>query len=258
MFDDAHLSDLLQISNSINRDNIGDAMFRASLIRSIIIDPAIKFQAEETLGRIRSFARGADIGWKIFENPILPDISLTEMQTWQIMAIVGTLLELNYSFERVEEASMFTFENSAPVRFYVNGIFHYLATLFLLDAKDNQKKGFSRPGILIKALQPIRLGDLLNPIYQVFDRLFGAEMTYGQTILSIRNKGFVHGSFSPENIEKTVIDSHIFNELQRIRFVQNHWDLFDRLIILRLQLISMLTLMNTSLDDFSPSKLYHL
>jgi hypothetical protein len=258
MFDDAHVSDLLQISNSISRDNIGDAMFRASLMRSIIVDPATKIKAEEILNRIRNFAREADIGWKIFENPILPNITLTEMQTWQIMAIVGTLLELNYSFERVEEASMFTFENSAPVRFYVNGIFHYLATLFLLDAKDNQKRGFPRPGTLIKVLKPIGLGNLLNPIYQVLDRLFGAEMTYGQTILSIRNKGFVHGSFSPENIKKTVIDSHIFNELQRIRFVQNHWDLFDRLIILRLQLISILTLMSISLDDFSPSKLYHL
>ena len=258
MLDDAHLNDLLKISNSLSRDNIGDAMLRASLINSITVDSAIKIRADETLNKIRNFARDADIGWKIFENPIIPDVTLTDIQTWQIIAIVGTLLELNYSFERVEEASMFTFENSAPVRFYVNGIFHYLATLFLLDAKDNQKKGFSRPGTLIKALQPIGLGDLLNPIYQVFDRLFGVEMTYGQTILSIRNTGFVHGSFSPENIKKTVIDSHIFNELQRIRFVQNHWILFDRLIILRLQLISILTLMSISLDDFSPSKLYHL
>ncbi len=233
-------------------------MIRASQIGSIIADPVIKARADMVLDRIRNFAREADIGWKIFEYPIEPDIKLTEMQTWQLMAIVGTLLEFNYAFERVEEASLFTFENSAPVRYYVNGIFHYLTALFLLDAKDNQKRGFSRPGNIIKVLQPMGLGHLLNPIYQVFDRPFGEEMSYGGTVLSIRNKGFVHGSFSPENIRKTVKDSNIFNEAQRIRFIQSHWDLFDHLIVLRLQLISVLTLANITFDNFSPSKLYHL
>jgi len=258
MFDDSHLNDLMQISNSLSRDNVGDSMLRASQIGSIIDDPVIKARADTLLDKIRDFARGADIGWKIFENPIAPHIKLTEMQTWQLMALVGTLLEVNYAFERVEEASFFTFENSAPVRYYVNGIFHYLTALFLLDAKDSQKKGFSRPGTVIKVMQPMGLRHLLNPIYQVFDRPFGQTKTYGETVLLIRNKGFVHGSFSPENIRNAVKDSNIFDETQRLRFVQNHWDLFDRLIIFRLQLISILTFANATLDDFSPSKLYHL
>jgi hypothetical protein len=258
MFDTSYLSDLLKISSSLSKDNIGDAMIRASMIRSIIVDPFIKSNADQVLDRIRGFAREADIGWQIFEKATAPNITLDEVQVWQIIAIVGTLVELNYCFERIEEASIFTFENSAPVRFYINGIFHYLATLFLLDAKDNQKKGFSYPGTLVKALQPIGLDDLLKSIYLVLNRPFGEEMTYGETVLAVRNKGFVHGSFSPENIQKTVKDSHIFNEIQRIRFVQNHWDLFDQLVILRLKLISILTLSNISLDDFSPSKLFHL
>jgi len=257
MFDSYHLADLMRLPTSLSKDNVGDAMIRAVALKSIIADPRGKIKADEILETIRNFARSADIGWKVFEDLIVPTTPLSEMQTWQLLAIVGILMELNYCFERVEEASFFTFENSAPVRFYVNGIFHYLASMFLLDAKDNFKKGFHYPGTLIKALQPMGLEELLKPIYQIFDRPFGGEMSYDQTVLSVRNKGFVHSSFSPENIKKTVKDTHIFDEKQKMLFIQNHWDLFDHLIILRLRLISILTSLNLNFDTFSPSRLYH-
>ena len=141
-------------------------------------------------------------------------------------------------FERIEEASFFTFENSAPVRFYINGIFHYISTLFLLDYKRNRKNKLPHPGTVIKVLHPLGLTQLLEPIYQVLDRPFGEDFSYGQTILENRNKQFVHGSFSPENIQDLVDDSRIFDGTQRERFIQNHWDLYDRLILLRLRLLS--------------------
>jgi hypothetical protein len=258
MFDASHLTDLTKIISSLSKDNVGDAMIRASAIRGIIVDPTIKVKADQVLDTIRNFARQANIDWKVFETPIIPELVLKETQVWQVIAVIGTLVELNYCFERVEEASIFTFENSAPVRFYVNGIFHYLASLFLLDGKDNKKKGFIYPGALIKALQPMGLEGFLEPVYKIFDRQFGEEKTYGETILAVRNKQFVHGSFSPENVQRVVKDSHIFDELQRARFVQNHWDLFDQLVILRLKLISTVAYSNISPDDFSPSKLFHL
>lgn len=257
MFDASHLKELSKILSTLNKDNVGDAMVRASLIRSLIVDTNIRIKADQTLDITRSFARSAEIGWKIFETPI-SDAPLNETSAWQIIAIVGTLMELNYCFERVEEASIFTFENSSPVRFYINGIFHYLSSLFLLDMKDNKKNGFVYPGTLIKALQPLGLADLLMPIYKIFNRQFGEKLTYGETILAIRNKQFVHGSFSPENVQKIVRDSHIFNDIQRARFINNHWDLFDQLVILRLKLISLLTYSNISVEDFSPARLFHL
>lgn len=257
-FDDTPFRELVSIGGNLNKDTIGDSMMRAIALRSIILDPFLRAKADEILDRIRAFTRDADLGWRIFETPMTADEKLTEIQVWQLIAIIGTLQEFNYLSERVEEASLFTFENSAPVRFYVNGVFHYLTALFLLDFKDNKKKGFVRPGTLIKALAPMGLERLLEPIYEIFDRPFGEEMTYGQTVLSVRNKGFVHGSFSPENIERLVKDSHIFSEVQKMRFVQNHWDLFDRIIILRLQLISILTFEEVNFADFSPAKIYHL
>ena len=256
MLDDINLNKLLQIASIVNQDNVGDSMVHSIVLRNTILNSRAINQADKILGKIRDFSRDADIGWVIFEKPILPESNLDEIQIMQFLGIIGTLLELNYCFERVEESVFFTFENSAPVRFYVNGIFHYLTALFLLDTKKNRRKKLPSPGTIVKVLHPIGLSELLDPIYQVFDRPFGEEKTYGETVLSIRNRHFVHGSFSPGNIRSLVKDSNIFNQGQRVEFLQNHWDLSDKLIVLRLQLISILTHLNVNLDDISSSKIY--
>ena len=133
MLDNIHLQDLTQVSSALTHDNIGDSLLRAIVVKAAIVDPANLTISDRILEKIRSFARSADIGWKIFDQPIMPTRKLSDVQVWQLIGIVGTLMEINYCFERIEEASYFTFENSAPVRFYVNGIFHYVSALFLLD-----------------------------------------------------------------------------------------------------------------------------
>ena len=204
MLDNTHLQDLLQIKASLSRDDIGDAMLRAVVIKALIVNPDNLVISDRIMENIRSFARDANIGWKIFRQPILPTQELVDIQIWQLVSILGTLMELNYCFERIEEASYFTFENSAPVRFYVNGIFHYVSALFLLDYKDNKKKNLPHPGTIVKVLHPLGLTQLLDPVYQVLNRPFGKDLSYGQTILGNRNKQFVHGTFSIENIRNLV------------------------------------------------------
>ncbi len=258
MLDNIHLRELLLVSNNLTPDNVGDSMMRAVVLKAAIADPVGKARADQIIERIRAYARSADIGWTIFQQPIELKKKLTEVNIWQLIGVAGTLFDLNYCFERIEEASILTFENSAPVRFYLNGIFHYATALFLLDAKRNFEKGLPRPGTIIKALHPMGLGELLNPIYQVFDRPLGETMSYGDTILRNRNRQFVHGSFSPENIKDLVKDTDIFNENQRLRFVEYHRDLNDRVIMLRLQLTSILTRQDIDMTEFSPSKIYHL
>ncbi|HET9906747.1 MAG TPA: hypothetical protein VFQ23_08895, partial [Anaerolineales bacterium] len=144
------------------------------------------------------------------------------------------------------------------VRFYVNGIFHYVSTLFLLDYKRNRKNKLPNPGTIIKVLYPLGLSQLLDPIYQVLDRPFGENLSYGRTILENRNKQFVHGSFSPENVRSLVTDSNIFDDIQRKQFIRNHWDLYDRLILLRLRLLSIMTALNVSFDKYPPQKIFHI
>lgn len=258
MLDDLHLQELLQVSNSLAHDNIGDSMMRAIVLKAVIGNPISKMRADEIMERIRAYARSAEIGWTIFQQPIELKQKLTDLNVWQLLGIVGTLFDLSYCFERIEEASIFTFENSAPVRFYLNGIFHYVTALFLLDTKRNLEKGLPRPGTIIKVLHPLGLGQLLDPVYQIFDRPLGDRNSYGDTILRNRNKHFVHGSFSPENIRDLVKDTNIFDENQRLRFVEYHRDLNDRVIILRLQLTSILSRQEIDMAHFSPFKIYHL
>ncbi len=258
MFDEVHLRELYKISNNLTRENIGDSMAHAVVFRSLIVDPRNKDIADRMMNVIRAFARDVDIvGWVIFEEPIELKHELTEINIWQLIGIVGVLMDLNYCFERIEEAAIFTFENSTPVRFYINGIFHYVTALFLLDKGKNLEKGLPRPGTVIKVLHPIGLSDLLDPIYEIFERPLGEENSYGETIRKNRNRQFVHGSFSPENIRDLVRDTNIFDERQKLRFLQCHYDLNDQLIILRLKLLSILNHQEIDMADFSPSRIYH-
>ena len=258
MFDEIHLKELLQVSNNLTHDNIGDAMLHALLLKAVIVSPVNQDRASRIMEVIRDYARKADLGWKAFEQPIELSKKLTNDNIWQLIGVSGTLFELNYCYERIEEAEILTFENSTPVRFYLNGIFHYLTALFLLDKADNLEEGLPRPGTIIKVFHPIGLGSLLNPIYEIFDRPFGQTKSYGDTILRNRNRQFVHGSFSPKNIRNLVKDTNIFDESQQLRFMQFHRDLYDRLIVFRLQIISILSRQVINPADFSPSKIYHL
>ena len=258
MLDDINLELLNQIVKNLNHEIIGDAMERAIVIQTAIVDPVTRAESENRLDFIRDYARNAAIGWIIYKEPIKVEAALSDNQIWQLLGLMGTLLELNYCFERIEEVTLFTFVNSAPVRFYVNGIFHYITTLFLLDLKQNRHMKLPYPGTVVKVLDPLGLSQLLDPIYKVLNRSFGRETSYGGTILKNRNKQFVHGSFSPENIQDLVEDTNIFDEHQKVRFMQNHWDLYNRLIVLRLQIISILTQQNINPDEFSSDKIYNL
>jgi hypothetical protein len=258
MFDDINLETLNQIATNMNHENIGDSMERGIALQAAITEPLSKAESERCMVIIRKYARDADIGWPIFLVPIKLEVDLSDNQVLQLMGLSGTLLELNYCFERIEEATLFTFPNSAPVRFYVNGLFHYISALFLIDRMDKRHKHLPYPGTVINVLHPIGLSRLLDPVYVVLDRPFGQETSYGGTILKNRNKQFVHGTFSPENIQGLVKDTNIFDEPQKARFMQNHWDLLDRLIVLRLQVISILTQQKINPADFSPDKIYNL
>lgn len=196
--DEIHLNVLEGIASNLTRDNIGESMERAIVIQAVMADFVNKSIAEKTLNVIRAYARNAEIGWRIYSEPLKLE-KLTDNQVWQFIGIVGSLQELEYCFERIEEARFFTFDNSAPVRFYVNGIFHYVTSLFLLNWDENNKKGLPYPGTIITVLFPIRLSRLLEPIYQVLNRPFGLESSYGETIRKTEINNLFMGHF-PQKI----------------------------------------------------------
>lgn len=256
MLDDVHLRELNQLAKNLSPDNIGDSMQRAILLHAVISHPQAQMVADAILKQIRRFSLRAGTGWKIFETPIRGNITLSKIQIAQLIGVIGAITELCFCFDSIEEASLLTHENSAPVRFYVNGIFHYVTAMFLLDYEESKKKGLPRPGTLIKVLYPLDFGDLLDPIYKVLNRPFGKKYSYGQTMLKLRNRHFVHGSFSPENIKELVLDSSIFEKGQQDLLVNYHRDLYNRFVILRLQIISILNNSGVDLEKISPNEIY--
>jgi hypothetical protein len=252
------LIELLQISWALTPENIGDAMERALGTYESMPDSIIRFEADALVQRIRNYARDATHGWRCFSNPVVVASPLKTEAIIQLIGLEASLRDLNYCFERIQEAALLTFENSTPVRFYVNGILHYVTALFLLGLEDNKKAGYSRPGSAIRVLSPLGLANLLDPVYAVLDRPFGKKFSYGETIRRNRNSQFVHGSYSIDDVRDLVSDSDIFNQGQRDKFVRFHLDLNDRLIILRLRIVSLLTSQEIDPEDFTPEELYGL
>ena len=115
------------------------------------------------MSKLIYLTRNAEIGGMVFSSPPIISRDISDDEARQFIAIIGSLQEIIYCFERVDEASAQTFPYAAPVRFYVNSIFHYVSALFLLDYKKNKKLGFPRPGTVIKVLHPLELKILLDP-----------------------------------------------------------------------------------------------
>ena len=103
MLDNSHLHELMQISDNLTHDNIGDSMMQAIVIKAAIGNPEILITSDRLLEKLRSFARGADIGWKIFKQPIMPAQELSDIQVQQLNGIVGTLVEINYCSKELKK-----------------------------------------------------------------------------------------------------------------------------------------------------------
>ncbi len=244
------LRQLQSLANTSNSDNIGDALVKAIVISSAFADPAKLDDAEIYLSKLRDIARKADVGWRVFKTPPKTSHPITDSEAAQLILINFRLHELIYCYERVEEASALTWARSTPVRFYVNSIFHYISTFFLLDLKRNQKAGLPYPGTVIKVFHPLGCDDLLNPIYQILDTSFGTT-TFRETIRRVRNSQFVHGTFSPNDIKKLVKETRIHEIKQQLLFNSLQWRLFHQIVVLRLKIIALLTDANIDPSTFS-------
>ena len=65
LLDNVHLQELVQISNTLTYDNIGDFMMSATVVKAAIANPETLVTSDRLLEKVRGFARGADIGWRL-------------------------------------------------------------------------------------------------------------------------------------------------------------------------------------------------
>lgn len=230
------LGNLLEQSTS---SPIGDTLSAAVVIFEQIEDLTARRVAEEALRGLRSIASRAQPDALLFRVPPSLPRELTDIEFLQLARIDTSIHELCYCCEMVQTATDMTWGGSAPTRFYLNGIYHYVSSLFLVDTSKPTHKGLPMGGTVIRALFPMGLAEILEPIRDILSQPVG-EISFGQTILNLRHSDLVHGDFSPERVEYLIRQTQIRNPKQQEQFAHLIWLLFHRLIILHLKLMALI------------------
>jgi hypothetical protein len=235
------LDQLIALIGSAEPDNVGDVFIAALVIRSRIVDPASRMLAETLLAPLRGAAARADIGWRLFSSaPVLPR-PLSDVQILQLVSLERALHELCYACESVELSAASSWGGSTSTRFYLNSIYHYVSSMFLVDTSSPRQKSLPSGGTAIRALHTMGLDYLLNPMIDLLAQPLTSQISFGETILRLRHSYLVHGDFSPRRIEYLIAQSEMRNPEQIERFGALVWDLFYEIIILRLHILSLFT-----------------
>jgi hypothetical protein len=230
------LGKLLESSSS---SPIGDTLLAAIRIYEDIKDPIVRKIAEEAMRGIRVFAaRAVPTDVCFLEPPKLPR-PLSDIEYLQLVRIEMTVHELCYCCEMLQDAANKTSGGSSPTRFYLNGFYHYASSLFLVDTSKKTHKDLPMGGTVIRALSPMGLGVLLDPVKAIFDRPIG-DISFGEVILNLRHSDLVHGDFSPERVEYLVRQTQLRDPRQQEEFAHLIWLLFHRIIVLDLQLLTLI------------------
>lgn len=236
-----HLQRIRNHIASARPGNIGDILIEVIAIRKRINEPLALMAAETMLVELRSMAAGAVLGWRIFsERQSLPR-PIGDTEVLQLITLERALHELCYACESVEFSSALGWGGSTSTRFYLNGIYHYVSSMFLLDTSSPRQKDLPSGGTVIRALYPLELGHLVDPVIQVLSQPLSPQITFGETILRLRHSYLVHGDFSPRRLEYLIAQSEIRIPDQAERFASLIWDLFYEIILLRLRIISLFT-----------------
>jgi hypothetical protein len=231
------LGDLLEGSQGAP---IGDVLAQAIEVFEAIEAPLHALVAEEAMRGFRTVASRATLGTIAFKDPPSLSNTITDLEYLQLMRVQWGVHELCYAFEMVETSAKFTSEGSTSTRFYLNSIYHYVSSLFLVDTSKPSHKGLPMGGTVIRSLHPLGISELLDPIKGVLEEPFG-ETTFGDAIVNLRHSDLVHGDFSPARVEYLVRQTSMRNPMQQERFARLMWRLFHRLIVLHLKLLALLS-----------------
>jgi len=234
---------------STNPANLGNIFEEAVRVRASIKDQIALQFSEIPLRRLREMASRALIGWPLFAKPIIPSRTLSDNEILQLIGLEFALHELGYCCDRLQEAADITWGGSTPTRFYLNGIYYYVTSLFLVDKKKPSHKGLPMGGTVVRVLHPMGLSDFLAPADAILGRQFGKENTLGDAIRILRNTHLVHGDFSPEQLESLVADTEMRDSAQQERLAANIWDLFHEVLLLDLRIAAILTRLNPDIPS---------
>lgn len=245
--DNARLEKLGDLLEQSSTSPIGDTLSAAIRFFEEIENPMARKVAEEAMRYLRKLASSAQLDTLLFNRPPSLPRELTDIEFIQLVRIEMAVHELCYCCEMVQNATDITSGGSTPTRFYLNGVYYYTSSLFLVDTSKPTHKDLPMGGTVIRALFPMGLAEILDPIKSILEEPFGAY-TFGQTILNLRHSDLVHGDFSPERVEYILSQTQFRDPKQQEQFAHLIWRLFHRLIILDLKLMSLIASTGKNFD----------
>lgn len=235
------LNELQALISVAESENLGDVLTEAFSVRSQISDPMARKVAETMLSQLRGMSARAEIGWRLFSEEQRIPRPLEDLEILQLLGLERALHELCYACESVELSSVTSWGGSTSTRFYLNSIYHYVSSMFLVDTSSPRQRGLPMGGTVIRVLHAIGVSDLLNPIASVLSQPMTSRVTFGDTILRLRHSYLVHGDFSLRRIEYLIARSEMRDPAQVERFNSLIWDLYYQLLLLRLRMVALFT-----------------
>lgn len=185
----------------------------------------------------------------VHHKPIQPDKPLSDIEILQLIGIERALHELCYAFEMVEISAEEGWGGSSRTRFYLNSIYHYVSSLFLIDTSRKSHRDLPMGGTIVRALHPLAIDRILTPVKAVLQMRFGTNISFGDAILRQRHSYLVHGTFSPGNVEYLVSETRMRDLTQQLLFRDYFWDLFYQIVLLRLRILAIFSNIQINLDD---------
>jgi hypothetical protein len=225
------------IQSQIDKNYLGNLLIECTKERNKIINPFNQKLAESKLAIIRGYAARADYGYKYFANTVRPIRDLHDEEIIQLATLGRAIHEICFGFEKLEESANLTDGGSTPVRFYINSIYHYLSSMFLIDKSNDSHKKLGNGGSVIFVLEPIGLRDLIRPINDIFNSDLAPGVKFGDLILKVRHSFLVHGKFYPSSTEYIVQQTNLRDPKQQERNTALLWDVFYQLLVFRLRIL---------------------
>lgn len=124
--------------------------------------------------------------------------------------LVHPLKQFLYGFETLIELD--AADGSPAKAFFMNSIYNYIATFFLLDA-DRKPPG----GSIYPALQRHGLTHLIDPVRLVLNQSLG-RTTFGEVIRVFRNEAFVHPDYRDSDLNRSYVDVDMLEPANQSRF----------------------------------------
>ncbi len=126
--------------------------------------------------------------------------------------LVHAVKQFCFGFETMNEVSDSVEAGSPLQAFYMNAIYHYVATFYLIDGEGKPMGGAFYP-----ALKQHGLERLLDPVRQVLGTPLG-ETTFGEVVRVFRNKVLVHTQYGDADLRRIYAAADMEDPAVQARF----------------------------------------